>query len=250
MKQDELINTIASWVGCKEKDTTHIKIIDTYNNNRIQGEYKMTLADPWCAAGVAAASAITGLKNIIPVSCSCDRMKKWFDDRGEIAPKTATPSRGWLLFYNYDGDNTLDHVGVVTSVRGNLITTIECNVSDTVGYRSITIGSPKISCYGVPKYEDLDAISINDSVNYTSWFNKLSVTDQKVVADFPILQKGSTGIYVKILQVMLNVYNNAGLVVDGDFGDKTKLALHSYQTKKSLMPDCEVGKETYASFFA
>ena len=246
MKEDILINVIQGWLGCKEGDATHKKIVDTYNNNRESGEYKMTYADPWCAAGIGAASAIAGLKGSVPVLCNCQNMINWFHDRNRIAPANSHPSKGWLVFYDWDGNKYSDHVGLVIAAQGNTFTTIECNVSDTVAYTTKDVGNPKIECFGVPDYIG----SITSSVNYTSYFNKLSAADQKTISGWPVLQKGSKGVYVKVLQLILNAYSTSKLTIDGDFGDKTNIALHTYQISRKMEPDCVCGKETYSSFFA
>ena len=50
----------------------------------------------------------------------------------------------------------------------------------------------------------------------------------------PSLKKGSKGSEVKHLQSFLNWYENYGLVVDGDFGNKTKTAVINFQ--KMMFP--------------
>ena len=246
MMEDVLIHVIQGWLGCKEGSEQHKRIIDAFNNNREQGEYKMTLYDPWCAAGISAAAAIAGLKGVFPISCNCDQMIRWFSERGQIAAGTKIPVKGWIAFYDWDGDKKSDHVGIVTGVSSTTITLLECNIADTVAYRSIQVADRRIFCYGVPDYRS----PLLSSVNYTSYFNRLSIDDQKAVASLPILKQGSKGLYVKVLQAFLNYKGKAGLDIDGEFGIKTGVALHTYQVSKHLEADNICGKETYASFFA
>ena len=58
----------------------------------------------------------------------------------------------------------------------------------------------------------------------------------------PILTKGSKGTAVKWLQIALG-----GLTVDGDFGDKTLVAVKAFQTRNGLTVDGEVGPKTWAA---
>lgn len=59
------------------------------------------------------------------------------------------------------------------------------------------------------------------------------------------LKKGSKGEEVCILQRALNKAINAGLVEDGDFGEKTRLAVIAFQkSKKSLVADGIAGSKT------
>lgn len=60
----------------------------------------------------------------------------------------------------------------------------------------------------------------------------------------PLLKKGSTGAQVKNLQKDLNYVINAGLTVDGDFGNKTEEALKKFQKKYKLSVDGIYGKNS------
>ena len=51
------------------------------------------------------------------------------------------------------------------------------------------------------------------------------------------LEKGDKGDNVKLLQRFLNWYGNYGLVIDGDFGNKTLSAVKNYQSKEGLVVD-------------
>lgn len=64
-----------------------------------------------------------------------------------------------------------------------------------------------------------------------------TTSNPKVSAITSTLQLGSKGDAVKILQKALNMIVGAGLVVDGDFGNKTKSALIKFQSKYGLKQD-------------
>lgn len=50
----------------------------------------------------------------------------------------------------------------------------------------------------------------------------------------PVLRRGSSGGYVKTLQILLNAYRNAGLGVDGVFGAITEKAVKAYKKSHGL----------------
>lgn len=58
------------------------------------------------------------------------------------------------------------------------------------------------------------------------------------------LKKGSSGDGVKALQRALNKVMNAGLVEDGDFGERTRLAVVAFQKSKGLVADGIAGCKT------
>ena len=65
-------------------------------------------------------------------------------------------------------------------------------------------------------------------------------------ATYATVRKGSTGEDVKTLQTMLNKVQNAGLVVDGDFGNGTLTAVKNFQKANNLDVDGVVGPATWA----
>lgn len=99
------------------------------------------------------------------------------------------------------------------------------------------------------KFSDVEIPNIPNT-GAVSYFSKLRKDDQDAVRTFPLLFKGCTGIYVKILQVLLRVNLNTDLDIDGDFGNITHEAVLAWQSYSKLDTDALVGKETWASFFA
>lgn len=61
------------------------------------------------------------------------------------------------------------------------------------------------------------------------------------------IKKGSKGAEVKSMQLLLNGKNNAGLIVDGDFGKNTDYALRVFQTKKGLLVDGICGENSWSA---
>lgn len=150
-----------SWVGLKESNGSHKKIIDIYNSHKpLARGYKMKYTDSWCAGTVSSISIELGYTAIIPTECGCGQMIELFKKLGSWQENDSyKPSPGDIIFYDWDdsgsGDNTgwPDHVGVVEKVSGNTITVIEGNKSDAVGRRTIAVNGKFIRGYGVPKYE-------------------------------------------------------------------------------------------------
>lgn len=72
----------------------------------------------------------------------------------------------------------------------------------------------------------------NPNTNYTS----VSGGKKKVQSNQIILERGSKGEDVKKLQQLLNKIGNAGLKVDGKFGEKTEKALVKIANSKIVTP--------------
>jgi Glycosyl hydrolase family 12/Putative peptidoglycan binding domain len=61
----------------------------------------------------------------------------------------------------------------------------------------------------------------------------------------PLLKYGDTGLAVKVLQVLLNNRDNAGLKVSGRFGNGTLAAVESFQSEHGIPVSGQVGKVTW-----
>lgn len=154
------VNAAVSYLGCKESNGSHKKIIDLYNSHKpLARNYAVKYTDSWCATFVSAMAIKTGLTDIIPTECGCGQMIQLFQKLGAWVENDAyRPSTGDVIFYDWDdngvGDDTgwPEHVGIVVSVSGNTIKIIEGNKSDSVSYREIAVNGRYIRGYGVPKY--------------------------------------------------------------------------------------------------
>lgn len=152
----QIINQAKSWIGCKENDGSHKKIIDVYNSQKsLARGYKAKYTDSWCAIFVSACAVKCGATDIIPTECSCGNMITLMKNKGIwIEDDNITPKKGDVIFYDWDKkDGWPEHVGIVEKVSGKTITVIEGNKSDAVGRRTITVVNASIRGYGRPKYK-------------------------------------------------------------------------------------------------
>lgn len=161
--RQKVVDTAVSYLGCKEANGSHRKIIDLYNSHKpLARGYAVKYTDAWCSTFASAVAIACGLTDIIPTECGCERHIDLFKKLGSWVENDAyVPSPGDYIFYDWqDGsnyattDNTgaADHVGIVVSCDGKTITVIEGNKSDAVGYRKLPVNGRYIRGFGVPKY--------------------------------------------------------------------------------------------------
>lgn len=159
--RSRIISQAQSWIGCKESDGSHHKIIDVYNSHKpLARGYAVKYTDAWCATFVSACAIAVGYTDIIPTECGAEAMVKLFQQMGRwIEDDNYKPSAGDVIFYDWDdngvGDCTghSDHVGIVEQVNGSVMTVIEGNKSDAVGRRNLQVGGKFIRGFGVPAYD-------------------------------------------------------------------------------------------------
>ena len=161
--RNHYVDTLRGWIGAKEGDELHKRIIRTYNSlPPLPQGYRMTYTAPWCAATVSAAAIEAGLTDIIFRECSCARMIELFRKNGRwMEDDSYIPQIGDILFYDWNdsgkGDctGTPKHVGVVEKVVDGVITVIEGNYHDAVDRRKIPVNGKYIRGYGLPDYASM-----------------------------------------------------------------------------------------------
>lgn len=159
--RQKVVNQAKSWIGCKESDGSHRKIIDLYNSHKpLARSYAVKYTDAWCATFVSATSIACGYTDIMPTECGCGKMIELYQKLGRWEENDAyKPEPGDVVFYDWDdngvGDNkgASDHVGIVEKVVGTTITVIEGNCSNSVKRREIQVNGRYIRGYGLPAFE-------------------------------------------------------------------------------------------------
>lgn len=173
--REKVVSIAKSYLGCKESDGSHKKIIDIYNSvTPLPSNYRVQYTDAWCATYTTAIGIKAGLSDIILRECSCQRMIDLYKKAGRWIENDAyTPQKGDIIFYDWDdngiGDNKghSDHVGIVVEVNGTSLKIIEGNMDDAVGYRNIKVNNRYIRGYGIPNYASKVA-STSVSTNKTN----------------------------------------------------------------------------------
>lgn len=161
--RQKVVSIAQSYIGCKESDGSHRKIIDLYNSHKpLARGYAVKYTDAWCSTFASAVAIAAELTDIIPTECGCEKHIQLFKALGSWEENDAhVPSPGDYIFYDWqDGanyattDNTgaADHIGIVEKVSGSTITVIEGNMSNAVGRRTLKVNGRYIRGYGVPKY--------------------------------------------------------------------------------------------------
>ena len=168
--RNKLVNYAIQYVGCKQGDTRHQRVIDTFNLiSPLPDGWKMTYTAAWCAAFTSACAHACGFDKIIPLSANCGVLVSRAKTMGCWVESDAyTPSAGDIIVYDWqDTGNPAnnvgapDHVGIVASVSGKTMKIVEGNYSTahTCDYRVMTVNSRFIRGFIVPKYSTLASAS-------------------------------------------------------------------------------------------
>ena len=242
--RNKIVDTAAAWLGCKESDKSHRKIIDVYNAHKPRARgYKVAYTDAWCATFVSAVAISCKLTDIMPTECSCSKMialykalGRWEENDGHV------PNVGDVVMYDWQddgkGDNkgAPDHVGIVTCVENGRIRVLEGNYKDAVAYRDLEIGGKYIRGYCLPDYA-----SKADGEKY----------GKEITVTLHQLSKGCEGEEVRAMQILLmgRGYDVGVCGADGEFGSDTESAVKAFQREHELDADGIAGAMTLTALW-
>lgn len=261
-----LLSEATRWDGYLEKKS--VSNLDELTANAGNGNYTCFGRDydelmnthkngyAWCAMYASMmfvyAFGFEKAKEIIGgnLYCSCTT---WFNTLKSKDRIVNYPQSGDLIFFTGTTSNKSGHVGIVTSVQGNYVYTIEGNTSSTGGMianggcvrqKSYKLDYNKIKGYGRPLYDNFITAMVTNTPNKGVF---------SVMLELPLLQKGSKGKAVGTLQILLNSEGYRGkdgkiLAIDEQFGDNCSYALYNYQSDhvECGKPDSKCGAKTWA----
>lgn len=104
----------------------------------------------WCACFVSWCADQCGYieSEAIPKFAYCPTGVQWFKDAGRWQDRGYAPQPGDIIFFDWQGDDESDHVGIVESCDGTTVFAIEGNSGDAYQRNSYDIRSASIIGYG------------------------------------------------------------------------------------------------------
>lgn len=108
----------------------------------------------WCAIFVSWVAEQAGLieKGTIPKFAAVSQGIKFYKDRGLWRDRSYSPRPGDLIFFDWNYNGIIDHVGIVEKVENDRVYTIEGNSNDICKEKNYSITSSSIYGYGTPNY--------------------------------------------------------------------------------------------------
>lgn len=145
---DEILNTARGYIGVREGTARHHQIIDTYNSIKpLPASYDVKYEDDWYDAFITVLAIQTGATDIIERECGVPRHIVLFKNMGIWRGGSSVILHpGYLITFDWEQDGTPDHIGIVESVSGGYVNTIEGNADDMVQRRSYPVGDSRILC--------------------------------------------------------------------------------------------------------
>ena len=141
----------------------------------------------WCFNKAGKQNGVTLNGVIIPRGGNCSSMISWFKDKGRYYPPSKyTPKSGDLIFFDWTGSGTADHVGIVGYLSGPTDDSIGGTCSGKVKAREYTKKGSKpynnissIIGYASPKFSSVSGSSAGKTTTKKHTTTKKAKTTKK-----------------------------------------------------------------------
>lgn len=111
--------------------------------------YGFNQRENWCAIFVSWCANESGIiNNTIPKFSLCTDGVKWYKDHNKWENKSYIPQTGDIIFFDWNGDGHVQHVGIVEKEENGKVYTIEGNSNDEVRNKSYSLNNKSIYGYG------------------------------------------------------------------------------------------------------
>ena len=242
----DVIALAQSQVGYHEKASNYN--LDSFTANSGSANYNKYARDvgvsngqAWCATFVWWLMQSSG----VPSSAYPSRTtvtRDWFRQRGLYHERGGyTPKAGDYVIF---GD--VEHCGIVESVSGNYVYTIEGNSSDQVKRNCYSLSNTYILGYGEIAYNP------TTTPEPSGFDGIIRVANPGSPYPVPtgILRSGSSGDAVRWIQKFANDIMGAGISVDGVYGNQTIYAVKVFQQQNGLTVDGIAGSQTISKMLS
>lgn len=183
---EKILSIARAEIGTAEKgNSNQVKYNHAYYGSNVSGsQYPWCCAFVWWVFNQAGASHIFYTNNAYDEShrlrhrtAYCPTLKNYHQSLGHNFGKNETPQPGDIVFFNWDGGTTPQHVGIVESVSGSNVITIEGNTSssDNTNGGCVQRRTRQKSCivgYSRPEYpytyDSTHVVNMSELGNYSS----------------------------------------------------------------------------------
>lgn len=126
--------------------------LGNYGGDKFWKCYGFDSHQDWCACFVSWCADQNGLidSGQVPMSCYVPEEVNWFRSQGRYEePDNYTPKAGDIIFFDWEHDGSVDHVGIVASVFRGKVFTIEGNSGFTGKDESEWLGDCRRNGYAL-----------------------------------------------------------------------------------------------------
>lgn len=255
----DLIGVAKTQLGYTELDSSGNPISSASDGGYTK--YGASFGEPngaWCAYFISWCASQAGIpSSVVPRLGNCVTLTDWYQSRSIYYSRSSgyIPKPGDMVFFNWSGGSSAQHIGIVTGVSGGSLYTIEGNTDGDEGYmcngRTRELNASYVLGYGVPKYNDAStyvgsyafAASVSSSggshSNSTAYGSNLSVVTTTATG----ITSSDATLNGSIRNTGGNYVSAAGFYFGADKNDLTKYPVVSSSSSKEIPLSMSVSKK-------
>jgi len=148
---EDLLAIASSQLGYEESSDNFVITEEGFFGYTRYGDWWHLPYSDWCAMYVSFCMDYAELpENALPQESNATRMKKQYQSIGLYASTSDyIPQPGDLIFFDWDRDGKIDHVGIVYSASESQVVTIEGNHDAEVAKHTYSLNDSTIAGYGL-----------------------------------------------------------------------------------------------------
>lgn len=174
----------------------------------------------------------------------CLYSAQYYKQKNQFYPGNSIPQVGDQIFFTYQAGE-VSHTGIVVSIDGSVVTTIEGNTSDGVYQRTYSVGQSIIYGYGRPNWGSVETVKPASTVKTSPY--TVGKTNEETIFNFCIEvlhlnQAAACG-------VIANIEKESGFRTDavGDGGTSYGICQWHASRYSGLMNWCQNNGKNYMS---
>ena len=154
---DKYIEIAKAEVGVTEQKYNRVKYNEWYYGRDVSAYDDESGTYAWCAVFISWCAYKAGIpESVIPKFALCTVGRAFYKERSRYDTDVSKAKKGDIIFINWSGGSTLQHVGIVVDVDDKYITTVEGNRSNAVRLETYAVDDKRMIGFAHPDFDSLD----------------------------------------------------------------------------------------------
>lgn len=154
---DKYIEIAKAEIGVTEKKYNRVKYNEWYYGRDVSAYDDESGTYAWCAVFISWCAYMAKIpESVIPKFALCSVGRSFYKEKGRYDTDVSKAKVGDIIFINWSGGTSLQHVGIVVDINESSIITVEGNRSNAVRLETYALDDKRMIGFAHPDFESLD----------------------------------------------------------------------------------------------
>ena len=190
---EKFVQIALSEVGVTEEKYNKVKYNKWYYGREVSAYNDESGTYAWCCVFISWCAHMAGIsEDIIPKFALCTVGKAFFKKNGQDFTDAGEAKKGDIVFINWDGKSSPQHVGIVVDKDDTTVTTVEGNRSNAVRLEKYSLDDKRLIGFGRPDFKEAEIesapqVNENDNAEIEERRNMIKKIIEYVISIFEII---------------------------------------------------------------